>query len=197
MKYICQLDYKHIPYETNLDNGGNPVERRSISSSGCGVCSVCMVVDLLTDKTFSIEECRDLSYETGANRPHSGTKLALLGPAAAERFNLVYESSTELSDAIDCLRAGGKVIAHVKAGLFTARSHYICLISTDGKEFCILDPSYTPTKFHTPEREGRVDDSEAPYVYCDVDVLHLETEDNHVKYHLFRRKDKCERTAEK
>lgn len=188
MEYICQLDYKHIPYETNLDNGGNPENRRSISSSGCGVCSACMVVDLLTDKKLGIEECRDLSYETGANRPHSGTKLDLLGPAVAERFDLVYKPSMDLSEAIACLQAGGKVIARVKKGLFTAGSHYVCLVSTDGTDFCILDPSYTPTKFHTLEREGRVDDTKAPFVYCEVNTLHLETEDEHTKYHLFTRK---------
>ena len=188
MKYICQLDYKHIPYETNLDGGGNPENRRSISSSGCGVCSVCMVVDLLTAEEFGIEECRDLSYITGANRPHSGTKLDLLGPAVAERFDLVYKPSMELSEAIACLQAGGKVVARVKKGLFTNGSHYICLVSIDGNDFCILDPSYTPTKFHTPEREGRVDDTHAPFVYCDADLLDADTEDACTKYHLFTRK---------
>lgn len=188
MKYICQLDYKHIPYETNLDNGGNPEPRRSISSSGCGVCSVCMVVDLLTAEEFSIEECRDLSYATGANRPHPGTKLDLLGPAVAERFGLVYKPSMDLDEAIRCLGSGGKVVARVKRGLFTAGSHYICLFSTDGKDFAILDPSYTAEKFHTPEREGKVDDTDAPFLYCDVELLHSETEDDHTKYHLFRRK---------
>ena len=188
MKFICQLDYKHIPFESNLDNGGNPENRRTVASSGCGLCSVCMAVDLLTATTFDLEECRDLAYATGANRPHPGTKLDLLGPAVAERFDLVYQPSMELGEAIACLQAGGAVVARVKKGLFTKGSHYICLVSTDGKDFCILDPSYTPEKFHTPEREGRVDDSRAPFVYCDVNVLHADTEDVHTKYHLFSRK---------
>ena len=86
MQFICQLDYKHIPYETNLDNGGNPENRRNVSSSGCGRCSTYMAVELLTDKTLGVEECRDLAYATGANRPHSGTNMDLLGPAVAERL---------------------------------------------------------------------------------------------------------------
>lgn len=188
MKYLCQMDYRHIPYETNLDNGGNPPERRTVASSGCGLCSVCMAVDLLTDKSFGIEECRDLAYETGANRPNSGTSLKILAPVVADKFDLEYNSSSNLDDAILCLRAGGAVVAHVKTGLFTFRSHYILLVSTDGKDFCILDPSYTKDKFHLPEREGKVDDSRAPFVYCDVDRLHGETEDNKIKYHLFNRK---------
>ena len=188
MHFICQLDYKHIPYETNLDNGGNPENRRTVSSSGCGLCSTCMAVELLTDKTLGLEECRDLAYETGANRPHPGTNMNLLGPAVAERFDLVYKPSMSKDEALACLRAGGKVVARVKKGLFTKGSHYICLVSADDKDFCILDPSYTPEKFHTPEREGRVDDTHAPFVYCPIDVLHGETEEGPTRYHLFNRK---------
>ena len=188
MKFICQLDYKHIPYETNLDNGGNPIDRRTVSSSGCGLCSVCMAVDLITDKSFDLVECRDLAYEVGAHRPHPGTNLDILGPAVAERFDLIYKGSMDISEVVECLRSGGAVVARVKTGLFTSRSHYICLVSTDGVDVAILDPSYTPTKFHTPEREGRVDDTKAPFVYCPVNVLHGETEDDKTKYHLFTRK---------
>ena len=188
MKFICQLDYRHIPYETNLDNGGNPENRRTVSSSGCGLCSVCMAVDLITDKTFDLIECRDLAYEVGANRPHPGTNLDMLGPAVAEKFNLTSKGSMDIGEAVECLKAGGAVVARVKKGLFTNGSHYICLVSTDGVDVAILDPSYKPEKFHTPEREGRVDDSRAPFVYCPVDVLDGETEDSKTKYHLFARK---------
>ena len=188
MKFICQMEYKHIPYETNINNGGNPEDRRTVSSSGCGLCSICMVVDALTSESLSVEECRDLAYECGAHKPCPGTSLTTLGPVVAERFNLTYKPSGDIDEVIACLRAGGKVVARVNKGLFTMRSHYITLISTDGTDFCILDPSYTPTKFHTPEREGRVDDTHAPHLYCAVDAVHAETEGPGTRYHLFERK---------
>ena len=188
MQFLCQYDYRHIPYETNVDNGGNPENKRTIASSGCGLCSICMAVELLTTQTLGVEECRDLSYQTGANRPHAGTNLDMLCPTVAERFNLKYTPSEDIQEAIACLQAGGKIIAHVKKGLFTNGGHYICLVSTDGKDICILDPSYTPEKFHTPEREGRVDDTHAPFVYCPANVLHDETKDGRTKYHMLERK---------
>ncbi|MBE6655736.1 MAG: hypothetical protein E7609_02560 [Ruminococcaceae bacterium] len=60
------------------------------------------------------------------------------------------------------------------------------LISTDGKEFCFLDPGYSPEKFKLPERKGRVDTSRAPFLYCDIEVMDGEvTTKPYPKYHLF------------
>ena len=68
-----------------------------------------------------------------------------------------------------------------------SRSETISLIATDGAEFCILDPSYTAQKFKTPDRIGKVDESKAPYLYCDVHITHAEAHDAKPKYHLFSR----------
>ena len=74
-------------------------------------------------------------------------------------------------------------------GLFTKGGHYMLLVSTDGKEFCILDPSYSDEKFKIPERVGRVDESRAPYLYADVETVHSETRVGvKTKYHMFKRK---------
>jgi hypothetical protein len=62
------------------------------------------------------------------------------------------------------------------------------MVSTDGKEFCVLDPSYKPDKFDLPERIGKVNASNAPYLYCDVNILHNETRGS--RYHLFKGKKK-------
>ncbi len=146
-----------------------------------------MMVELLTDTSLPVEDCVQLSVDCGAN--HSpGTDLDILGPAVAEKFNLLYRSTASLDEVICHLQAGGQVIARVKKGLFTDGSHYILLTSYSGGDFCVLDPSYTPDKFERPERVGKVDITHAPYLYCNADVLHAETEDNFTKYHLFSRK---------
>ena len=91
MLYLNQLDYRHMHYEHNIDNGGVPQERRNIATSGCGVCSACMMVDHLTMHHMSIDECIRLVYEVGASRK-IGTRMATLGPAVANRFNLGYKA---------------------------------------------------------------------------------------------------------
>ncbi len=192
MRYYNQLLHRDIPYETNLDNGGNPENKRTIASSGCGVCSICMAVELLTDKEFPIVAGRDLAYESGANRPHPGTNLDILGPVVAERFDLTYRGTNDLDEVKAALQRGGQVVTRVNKGLFTLGSHYILITAYDGADFCILDPSYKEGKFDTPERAGKVDDSHAPYLYCNAELVHAETPPNRTRYHIFQRKRKTQ-----
>ncbi len=186
MKYINQLEHRDIPYETNVLHGGRPPESRNVAAGGCGLCSTCMMVELLTDKTLTLEECIQLSYDTVANHL-PGTDLDRLSPAVAERFDLNYKPSDSLDEVLEALQKGGKVIIHVQKGLFTASGHYMLLVSYDGEDLCILDPSYKPTKFATPEREGRVNEAHAPYLYYNAKLMHEETSEKHTKYHLFWR----------
>ena len=194
MKYINQYEYKHIPYPTKVQRpewapNGAPT---TVKSSGCGLCSVCMGIDYITDTTLSIEECVRLSMESGANHS-SGTDMNVLGPVVAERCGVEYSKTDDLNEAIAHLQSGGVIVVHVgipegkEIGLFTRGGHYMLIISTDGKEFCFLDPSYTPEKFTLPERIGRINSENAPFLYCDVETMHSETKPNRVKYHMFKR----------
>lgn len=195
MKYLNQLEYRHIPYRTKVKMPHMTEEKIlvNVASAGCGICCACMMVELLTDKTLSIEECVKISEGCLANYT-AGTDMAILGPVLAQKFGLHYEPSLDPADAVAHLQRGGQVIAVVgvpegeEIGLFTKRGHFICLVATDGENFCILDPSYTPDKFDIPERAGKVDTSHAPYLYCPVDVVHAQTKPYGIKYHLFSRK---------
>ncbi|MBE7036661.1 MAG: hypothetical protein E7403_05145 [Ruminococcaceae bacterium] len=195
MKYINQLQHRHIPYHTRMkDPDVSPTDRiRSVAASGCGPCCVCMVVEALTNHSLSIEDCIAISEACEANYGR-GTDMNVLAPVIAEKYQLEYTKTSDLDEAVAHLQKGGQIIAHVcvpegaTIGLFTKGGHYIALISTDGKDFCILDPSYKEGKFDIPERAGRVDTSCAPYLYCDIHTVHAETKPNRVKYHLFARK---------
>ena len=197
MKYVNQLEYPHLPYPTKIKKADVPEEKKktTVRSSGCGLCCACMTVDLLTDKSLDIEECVCISEECGANHG-VGTDMSMLGPVIAEKFGLSYSKTNDLDEAIAHLRAGGAIISHVgipkdaSIGLFTKSGHYISLISTDGEEFCILDPSWSAEKYKIPERLGRVSEDNYPYLYCDVNTVHSETKPGRTKYHLFSRKRK-------
>ena len=195
MKYINQLEYAHLPYPTKIKLENIPEEKKktTVRSSGCGLCCACMTVDLLTDKSLDIEECVRIAEECLSNHG-VGTDMSILGPVIAEKFGLSYSKTNDLEVGIEHLRAGGVIIAHVgipkdaTIGLFTKSGHYISLISTDGKEFCILDPSWSEEKYKIPERLGRVNEDKYPYLYCDVNTVHSETKPGRTKYHLFSRK---------
>ena len=195
MKYVNQLEYAHIPYPTKVKqeeyapNGLNT----SVRQSGCGLCSVCMAIDIITDKTLDIEDCVRISCECVANHSR-GTDMNILGPVIAEAFDIEYTKTSDLSEAIAHLQAGGVIVVHVgipegkEIGLFTKGGHYMLLISTDGKEFCFLDPSYSDEKFKIPERAGRVDETRAPYLYAPIETVDSECKPGRVKYHMFKRK---------
>ena len=195
MRYVNQLEYPHLLYPTKIKKADVPEEKKktTVKSSGCGLCCVCMTVDLLTDKSLDIEECVCISEKCGANHG-VGTDMSMLGPVIAEKFGLSYSKTNDLNKAIAHLRNGGTVIAHVgipegaPIGLFTKSGHYILLASTDGEEFCILDPSWSPEKYKIPERAGRVNEDNYPYLYCDVRTVDSETKPGKTKYHLFARK---------
>lgn len=197
MRYVNQLEYPHLPYPTKIKRADVPDEKKktTVRSSGCGLCCACMTVDLLTDTTLDIEECVRISEGCLANHG-VGTDMSILGPVIAEKFGLSYSKTNDPAEAVDHLRNGGAVIAHVgipegaTIGLFTKSGHYISLISTDGKEFCILDPSYSPEKYKIPERLGRVNEESAPYLYADITTVDSETKPGKTKYHLFARKKK-------
>ena len=174
MRYVNQLEYPHLPYPPKLKRAEVPEEKKktTVKSSGCGLCCACMTVDLLTDKSLDIEECIRISEECGANHG-VGTDMSILGRVIAEKFGLI---------AHVVIPEGAPI------GLFTKSGHYILLISTDGEEFCILDPSWSPEKYKIPERVGKVNEDNYPYLYCDVRTVDSETKPGRTKYHLFARK---------
>ncbi len=151
------------------------------------------MVELLTDTTLDIEECIKISYDCVANHA-AGTDMSILAPVIAEKFGLDYKPSYDYAEAVAHLQRGGQIVAHMgipegkNIGLFTKGGHYILLTATDGENFCILDPSYTPDKYEIPERAGKVNTSHAPFLYCPVETVHSETKDARIRYHLFSRK---------
>ena len=168
-----------------------PKERSTVASSGCGLCSVCMVVGHLTGKTLSVEECVRLSEKSGANLG-IGTDMRFLGPVAARLYGLEYSETSDLSEMLEHLKSGGEAIeiligSHNDGiGLFSKRRHFITLVSFDGKEVCILDPSYTEGKYDVEGRKGRVR-VEYPFVFCSPEELDREADKNVPVFYLFKK----------
>ena len=192
MLYLNQKDYRNVPYYHNVANGGVPEERRWIATSGCGICSACMIVEHLTTKPLPLEECIKLSERSGANR-EIGTRMRLLGPLVAEIYDLDFEMTNDIDKLIAHLQAGGEAAVNVggdhddHVGLFSHKGHYIVAVSTDGKEVCILDPSYTVGKYEEEGRKGKVRVN-YPFAYCSVADLAADVQNREIPFYLFKRK---------
>lgn len=193
MIYINQLERREIPFEHNLDNGGAG-EHANVADAGCGPCSVCMVINNMTMDTPSLEEIIGLVYESKANR-EPGTDMKLLGPLAAERFNLDYKETDSVGELIAHLQNCGMAVANVggdregHVGVFSHGGHYIAVIAFVNGELCILDPSWKEGKFSEDGRKGLVREN-YPYLYCAPEVLVRDTENRTPGYYLFSRKVK-------
>ncbi len=196
MKYVNQLQHRHIPYRTHTkdENMSEKDKMRDVARAGCGPCSICMVVEALTNYSLPIEDCIVIAEECEANYG-SGTDMGILAPVIAEKYKMEYRHTNDLDEVVDHLQKGGQAVVLVgvpegkEIGLFTKWGHFMVLVSTDGKDFCILDPSYTEDKYEIPQRKGLVDTSHAPYLYCDIHRLHEEvTFEEGKRYYLFARK---------
>lgn len=192
MLYLNQLDYRDVPYHHNVANGGVPEKRRWISTSGCGICSACMIVEHLTARTLPLEECIKLSERSGANR-EVGTRMRLLGPLLAELYDLEYAATNDVDLLIAHLQKGGEAAINVGGdhddhiGLFSHVGHYIVAVSCDGEEFCILDPSYKVGKFEEEGRKGKVR-VKYPFAYCAIEDLVADVQNRETPFYLFKRK---------
>ena len=192
MIYLNQLDYPDMPYAHNVDHGGVPEGKDNVKTAGCGLCSLCMVIDQLTTKHLELADCVKLSQDNRANT-HPGTNMRVLGPIGAEMFGMTYCNTNDKEEMLACLRTGGRVIANVggdyegHVGLFSHGGHYIVVVSVEGDTLCILDPSYKEGKY---EEEGRVGKARVdyPFVYCSVDALMEDVANRDPGFHLFKRK---------
>ena len=193
MLYINQQDYPHIPYPTNAsDPSSSSYTKGTVATSGCGPCSLCMVVEHLTMHEFSLEEALNLSYETKANLK-VGTNLMILGLAVAEKFGLSMSVSNDLKDVRKCLRAGGRVIMNVGGdhddhiGTFSDVGHYVVIISYADGLYCVLDPAYRVDKYTIPGRKGKIKE-DGLFLYTHAKVLLEDTLNRDPGFYLFNRK---------
>ncbi len=197
MLFINQNDYPDIPYPTNASNpDSNSYLNGTIASSGCGLCSLCMMVDQLTLEKLDLIQCRDLSLEHKANLK-VGTSMKVLGPVIAQMYGLTCEQSDEMADMIACLQNGGKVIVNVGGdhddhiGSFSHIGHYILAIGLKDGLVRILDPDYSQSKYQEADRPQKVRDDNG-ILYATPEILHQDTLNRSPGYYLFNTKGASE-----
>lgn len=194
MLYLNQLERADIPYPTDVeDPSDETMHNGNVKMAGCGLCSLCVVVDRLTMETLSLRHCLDLSVQVGANHG-TGTDMKMLAPVIAEKFDLTLRSTDSADELVACLKNGGCAIVNVGGdregytGVFSHGGHYMAVISADeNNELCVLDPSWRTDKFDEPGRPGKVRLA-GKFVYCTPEVLAKDAENRSPAYYLFARK---------
>lgn len=198
MKYINQLDYPDKPYITRTNLEGEEKEKgtkTTVKTSACGLCSAIMVADrLVPNCDFTIDDAIQLSYDSGANA-YIGTRYNLFAPAFAEKFNLIYETTSDVEVLKNWLTTGGVAVANVGGdrdgyiGVFSHIGHYIMVNNLESNNrVAILDPSYKEGKYDEEGRKGKVEMKQGVIAVCDISVLQKDAENRNPSFHLFKRK---------
>jgi len=187
MEYINQYDYPEMPYPH--PEGVYQKMEPTVATSGCGLCSLCIVVRTLTSHRPTIEDFLQYAEDSGANFG-VGTSMRLLAPYIAEKFGLTVERTKDPKRLLAHLEQGGMAIVLVDGdtergvGLFSHIEHFITAILYQNGEIGILDPAWKPGKFEEEGRAGKVRE-EYPVLYVQPELLVADAQKAEFPFTLF------------
>lgn len=124
----------------------------TIKSGGCGATSAAMIVSSLA-QTIYPNQMGDM-FRANGYRANEGTD-----PRGfywiANKYGLKMYKSVYIKNAIDCLKNGGMVIAHLynpKKSLFSTGGHYVVLADYRNGDIIVYDPYLYSGKFNSGNR---------------------------------------------
>ena len=109
----------------------------------------------------------DLFVEHGFRSANNGTYFSAFR-WVADTFNINYNETYKLDEAINLIRNNNYVVVSCANGLFTTGGHFITIVGIEGDTLKIYDPYLYAGKFETSTRRGKVTVS-GNTVYCSID----------------------------
>lgn len=125
----------------------------TIKSGGCGATSGAMIVSSFK-QTIYPNKMGDIFIANGF-RAAEGTSASAF-PWIAKRYGLKCKKSIYINDAVECLKRGGMVVAHLydpKNSLFSTGGHYVVLADVRGSNLVVYDPYLYAGKFNSGKRK--------------------------------------------
>ena len=188
MEYINQWDYPDLsyPHPEGIYTDKIPM----VSNTGCGLCSMWMVVRLLTEHRPTIEDMVRVAQESGGNNCR-GTRISRFGPYCARLYGMRFALTNDKDLLKAHLQAGKPAIICVdgdkngEIGLFSHVGHYIVALSWEGDTVCVMDPAMQPGKYEEGSRKGKVRTDEAPLLYVSAQDLLDDAVNSLVPFSLF------------
>ena len=166
-------EYKGLTYYSQIDSRWSSHSYTScgnysqtIGTSGCGPTCASMVVTA-TKGTITPPEMGDLFVKYGYRSSNNGTYFSAFR-FVADTFNIGYEETYRLDDAVNLVRNNHYVVVSCANGLFTTGGHFVVIIGIEGDTLKIYDPYLYSGKFETSTRRGKVTVS-GNTVYCSIE----------------------------
>ena len=161
LTYYSQIDSRWASHPYTSINKSS----QTIGTSGCGPTCASMVVTA-TRGTITPPEMEDLFVEHGYRSANNGTYLSAFR-FVADTFNIEYNETYKLDNAINLLNNNYYVVASCGNGLFTTGGHLILIVGVENDTLKIYDPFLYNGKFETSTRRGKVTVS-GNTVYCSI-----------------------------
>ena len=187
MAYYNQYSYKSVPYPSRSKPGA------TVSSSGCGVCCMSMVVEGLTGQTVTPAQMAPFAISAGA-RVDGGTDMHRLGAAAARRWDLTMTTTSDVGELLAAIRRGGMAIANVGGdhgsykGLFSNGGHYVAVVGMHREQLVVWDPGQYDGKYSTSARVGRLQ-AVGHDLRVLPSILDADCSTRSPRYYIFERRD--------
>lgn len=144
-------NWSYVPYSAK------PPHTETIKSSGCGICSACVIIANLTSHFVEPPEMAEYSVKNGYRIDGVGTSLALY-PAIAKKYDLKCTTSYNIYDAVECVRNGGMVVCSTNGGknkLFSTGGHIFVMTDCIGNDCEFYDTDNYSGKYKTQYRKSR------------------------------------------
>ena len=151
--YYNQLNYDNVPY--NKPNGA----KKSIATSGCGVCSPCIVFNTLAQKEiYTIKEMAQFSIKHGARTNDGTDELTLLKELCKVNKNFSFETTNDINKLVKHLKSGGMAICNQGSAynVFSNAGHYVVAYRLVDGNIQVVDPSNKSNKYDLYNRPQRI-----------------------------------------
>ena len=156
----------------------------TIKSSGCGICSACVVVSNLSDTYIEPPKMAEYSVKKGYRIDGVGTSHSLY-PDIAKMYKLNCTKVCDINKAIECVKKGGMAVCSTSGGenkLFSTGGHLFVMTGYNGQECEFYDTDLYSGKYNTAYRKSRC--------YLKGDLIYVKPEEakKHIRtYFLFER----------
>lgn len=151
--YYNQRNYSNIKYPSK--NHPNA----TISSSGCGVCSVAICINTLAQKElYTISSLTKLALNSGA-REAEGTNVSTLLKAINKEHNEFTFSTTNYESVLyNHLKNGGLAIANQgdAYNVFSSQGHFVACVGIENNYIKVYDVYMYDGKYSQSPRNKRI-----------------------------------------
>lgn len=182
MYYYNQEHYNSVGYDNP-----NTKKKETIKTSGCGVCSSCMVFNNLAGKElYTVAQMAKFSLSHGCRDNYGTNVKKLLTELCKANKGFSFTTTTDENKLVAHLKKGGMAIANQGNvyNVFSTAGHFVVAYKMKGKNIQVLDPQMYSGKYDAYSRPKRIVKKTDTGCIINVTQMGKATADRNPAYYL-------------